>query len=314
MTVEKRKLGKSGLEIAPLMFGGNVFGWTVDEATSFRLLDAFVDAGFNAIDTADAYSRWVPGHAGGESETVIGAWLKASGKRDKVVLATKVGLLAPNDGLRKAQIEAAVEASLKRLGSEVIDLYQAHKDDPATPLEETLEAFEGLKKAGKVRALGASNYTAPRLAEALEDSARSGLARYDSLQPLYNLLERGFETELQPLCLAQDVGVIPYSSLASGFLSGKYRSEADLGKSPRGGGVKKYLNDKGFAVLKALDQIAEAHGATPADIAVAWVIAQPSISAAIASATNLEQLASLINAARLTLSADDLVLLERASA
>jgi len=311
--MQKRPLGKSGIEVAPVMFGGNVFGWTIDEATSFRILDAFTDAGFNAIDTADVYSAWVPGHTGGESETVLGAWLKKSGKRSEVVVATKLGMLPPNNGLSKVQIEAAVEASLKRLQTDYIDLYQAHKDDEATPLDETLEAFEALKTAGKVRALGASNYEAPRLKAALEAGEAHGHARYETLQPLYNLMERGFETELQPLCVAQDVGVIPYSSLASGFLSGKYRSEDDLGKSPRGRGVKKYLNEKGFAVLKALDEIAEAHAATPSEVAIAWMIAQPSISAAIASATTLEQLNALIKAADLTLTKSELASLDQAS-
>jgi aryl-alcohol dehydrogenase-like predicted oxidoreductase len=307
--MRKRKLGR----VAPVMFGGNVFDWTADEATSFRLLDTFTDAGFNAVDTADAYSAWVPGHKGGESEIVLGAWLKKSGKRSNVVVATKLGMLPPNNGLRKTQIETAVEASLKRLQTDYIDLYQAHKDDAGTPLDETLEAFETLKSAGKVRAVGASNYEAPRLKAALRDGAKPGHARYDTLQPLYNLMERGFETELQPLCAEYDMGVIPYFSLAAGFLSGKYRSEADLGKSPRGGGIKKYLNDKGFKVLKALDEVAEAHSATPAEIAIAWVIAQPSISAAIASATEPEQLDALIKAAGLTLTAEDLTALDKAS-
>jgi aryl-alcohol dehydrogenase-like predicted oxidoreductase len=312
--MHKRPLGRSGIEIAPVMFGGNVFEWTADEATSFALLDQFVDAGFNAIDTADVYSAWVPGHKGGESETVLGAWLKKSGKRSDVVVATKLGMLPPNNGLKRAQIGAAVEASLKRLQTDYIDLYQAHKDDADTPLDETLEAFEALMKAGKVRAVGASNYEAPRLKVALEDAKKPGQARYETLQPLYNLMERGFEKDLQPLCLAEDVGVIPYYSLASGFLSGKYRSDDDLKKSPRGGGVKKYLTDKGFAVLNALDAISEAHGATPAQVAIAWVIAQPTITAAIASATKAEQLDALIKAANLELSRDDLAALDQASA
>ncbi len=312
--MHKRPLGRSGIEIAPVMFGGNVFNWTADEATSFALLDKFVDGGFNAIDTADVYSAWVPGHKGGESETVLGAWLKRSGKRSEVVVATKLGMLSPNNGLKRAQIETAVEASLKRLQTDYIDLYQAHKDDADTPLDETLEAFEALKKAGKVRAVGASNYEAPRLKAALQEAKRPGRARYETLQPLYNLMERGFEKDLQPLCLAEDVGVIPYYSLASGFLSGKYRTDDDLKKSPRGGGVKKYLNDKGFAVLDALDAISKAHGATPAEVAIAWVIAQPSITAAIASATTSEQLDALIKAANLELSKDDLAALDQASA
>jgi len=312
--MQTRKLGRSGIEIAPIMFGGNVFGWTADPAMSFRLLDAFTDAGFNAIDTADIYSAWAPGHVGGESETVLGAWLKQSGKRDKVVVATKVGFLAPNNGLSAAQIAGAVEASLKRLQTDYIDLYQAHNDLADTPLDETLQAFERLIQAGKVRAVGASNYEAPRLQAALDEAEKPGRARYQSLQPLYNLMERGFERELQPLCVAEDVGVIPYYSLAAGFLSGKYRSEADLGQSPRGGGLKKYLNDKGFAVLKALDQVAQAHSATPAEAAVAWVLAQPGITAAIASATKPEQLEALIKAASLTLTAEDLQALDQASA
>jgi aryl-alcohol dehydrogenase-like predicted oxidoreductase len=311
--MHKRPLGKSGIHIAPVMFGGNVFDWTADEATSFALLDQFVDAGFNAIDTADVYSAWVPGHKGGESETVLGAWLKRSGKRSDVVVATKLGMLPPYNGLKRTQIETAVEASLKRLQTDYIDLYQAHKDDADTPLDETLEAFEALKKAGKVRAVGASNYEAPRLKAALEDGAKPGHARYETLQPLYNLMERGFEKELQPLCLEHDVGVIPYYSLASGFLSGKYRSEDDLKQSPRGGGVKKYLNDKGLKVLKALDEVSEAHSATPAEVAIAWVIAQPSVAAAIASATKPEQLDALIKAASLKLGADDLAKLDIAS-
>ena len=312
--MQKRPLGKSGIAIAPVMFGGNVFDWTADEATSFALLDQFVEAGFNGVDTADVYSAWVPGHKGGESETVLGAWLKKSGKRAQVVVATKLGMLAPNNGLNKAQIETAVEASLKRLQTDYIDLYQAHKDDADTPLDETLEAFEALIKAGKVRAVGASNYDAPRLKAALEEGEKPGHARYDTLQPLYNLMERGFEKDLQPLCVEQDVGVIPYYSLASGFLSGKYRSEDDLKKSPRGGGVKKYLNDKGFAVLKALDEVSEAHNAAPAEVAIAWVIAQPAITAAIASATKSEQLDALIKAANLHLSKGDLAALSQASA
>jgi len=312
--MQKRPLGKSGISIAPVMFGGNVFDWTADEATSFALLDQFVEAGFNAIDTADVYSAWVPGHKGGESETVLGAWLKKSGKRADVVVATKLGMLAPNNGLTRTQIETAVEASLKRLQTDYIDLYQAHKDDAETPLDETLEAFEMLIKAGKVRAVGASNYEAPRLKAALEDGEKPGCARYETLQPLYNLMERGFEKDLQPLCLEHEVGVIPYFSLAAGFLSGKYRSEDDLKKSPRGGGVKKYLNDKGFAVLKALDEVAETHSATPAEIAVAWVIAQPGITAAIASATKPEQLGALIKAASLALTPEDLSTLDAASA
>ncbi len=313
--MQNRKLGRSGLAIAPLMLGGNVFGWTADEATSHRLLDAFTESGFNAIDTADAYSAWAPGHKGGESETVLGTWIKASGKRDKVVLATKVGVLPPNNGLRREQIQTAVEASLRRLQTDYIDLYQAHRDDPATPQDETLEAFEALIKAGKVRAVGASNFDAARLKSALEAARGSRSARFESLQPEYNLVSRGtFEGALQALCLEQEVGVISYYALASGFLTGKYRSQADFSKSPRGRTMGRYLNDKGLAVLQALDAVAEVHSATPAEVAVAWVIAQPAITAAIASATSDSQLDTLMKGARLALSVDDLAMLDQASA
>ncbi len=312
--MQLRPLGRSGLKTAPWAFGGNVFAWTADKETAFALLDAFVGEGFNLVDTADFYSAWVPGHKGGESETVIGDWLAARpGVRGKVLIATKLGMLAPNDGLGARQIETAVEASLTRLRTDVIDLYQSHKDDTETPLEETLAAYDRLVKAGKVRAVGASNYEAPRLAEALKISADQGLARYDSLQPAYNLMDRAIEADIVPLCLKDEVGIITYYSLASGFLSGKYRSEADLGKSPRGGGIKTYLNDKGFGVLKALDEVSETHGATPAQVAAAWVMAKPGITAAIASATSLEQLKDLVAAARLTLTADDMAKLDGAS-
>ena len=313
--MELRPLGRSGLKTAPWAFGGNVFDWTADKATSFALLDAFVGEGFSLIDTADVYSAWAPGHKGGESETVMGEWFAARpGVRDKVLVATKLGMLPPNNGLSAKQIETAVEASLKRLQTDRIDLYQSHKDDAETPLEETLTAFDRLVKSGKVRAIGASNYDAPRLAEALKVSADKGLARYDSLQPAYHLMDREIEKELVPLCLEQDVGIITYYSLGAGFLTGKYRSEADLGKSPRGGGVKKYLTDKGFAVLKALDEVSEAHAATPAQVAAAWVMAKPGVTAAIASATSLDQMKDLIAAARLVLTADDMAKLDKASA
>jgi aryl-alcohol dehydrogenase-like predicted oxidoreductase len=316
--MQLRQLGRSPLRIAPLMFGGNVFDWTADSATSFALLDAFVGAGFNAVDTADVYSRWVPGHQGGESETVIGAWLKARGPsmREKVVIATKLGmdLGEGRSGLSKAWMAKAVDASLQRLATDYIDLYQAHRDDEATPLEETLEGFAELIAAGKVRVIGASNYSAPRLTEALEISARHGLPRYETLQPLYNLVERpAYEAELKAVCEAQDVSVIPYYSLASGFLTGKYRSEADLSKSPRGGGVKKYLNAHGQTTLKALDDIAAQHSATPAQVALAWLMAQPTIAAPIASATSVEQLEDILKAASLSLSAADLASLDAAS-
>jgi aryl-alcohol dehydrogenase-like predicted oxidoreductase len=315
--LKKRPLGKSGLEIAPLAFGGNVFGWTADEATSFALLDAFVDAGFNFIDTADVYSTWVKGHKGGESETIIGKWLKARGQRDRIVLATKVGfpMTAERTGLAKAYILDEVEASLKRLQTDYIDLYQSHRDDPATPLEETLAAYALLIEQGKVRAIGASNYDAARLAQALAASDRHGLPRYQSLQPLYNLCERpGFEAELEALCLKEGIGVIGYYSLASGFLTGKYRSEQDLAKSPRCGGVKKYLNERGLGLLGALDEVAARYRATPAQIALAWLIARPSVTAPIASATSLGQLKELVAATEITLDRDAIARIDRASA
>ena len=316
-----RPLGRSGLSVAPITFGGNVFGWTADEKASFALLDAFVDGGFNLIDTADVYSRWVPGHAGGESETLIGRWLKANpGRRAKVLIATKVGKPMGEEGsgrtgLSKRWIRQAVHDSLTRLQTDHIDLYQSHDDDAATPLEETLRTYAELIAEGKVRAIGASNYTAPRLAEALATSKRLNLPRYESLQPQYNLMERaGYEAELEPLIRKEGVGVINFFGLARGFLTGKYRSEADLGKSPRGGGVKGYLNPRGFAVLAALDAIAAAHRATPAQVALAWQIARPGITAPIASATTVAQWQELAGAARLALSAADVASLERASA
>jgi aryl-alcohol dehydrogenase-like predicted oxidoreductase len=315
--MKMRKLGGSGLEVAPLAFGGNVFGWTADEATSFKLLDAFVAAGFNLVDTADMYSRWVPGNQGGESETIIGKWFQQTGKRDKVVLATKVGMeMGPGKkGLSRAYIVKAVEDSLRRLQTDRIDLYQSHKDDPDTPLEETLDAFGSLIKQGKVRAIGASNYSAARLAEALEVSKAKGLPAYQSLQPEYNLMERaGYEKELEPLCEKHGIGVIPYYSLASGFLSGKYRSEDDLKKSARGQGVKKYLDARGFRILDALDAVAAENASTPARVAIAWMIARPSITAPIASATSIEQLDDLIEATRLNLDADAIQRLDEASA
>jgi len=315
--MQKRKLGRSQIAIAPLMFGGNVFGWTTDEAMSFRLLDGFVGAGFNAIDTADVYSKWVPGHKGGESETIIGSWLKARGGRDKVVLATKVGLEMPGigQGLKESYILARVEESLKRLKTDYIDIYQSHQDDQATPFEETLGAYQKLIEQGKVRAIGASNYQAPRLSEALQTSAAKKLPRYESLQPLYNLFDRaGFEKELEPLCLKEGVGVIPYYALAAGFLTGKYRSEADLGKSPRGFRVKNYLNDRGRRILRALDDVSAGLGGRPAQVALAWLMARPSITAPIASATNAAQLEDLLAGARLKLDREAIALLDTASA
>jgi aryl-alcohol dehydrogenase-like predicted oxidoreductase len=296
--------------------GGNVFGWTADEKASFAILDALVAAGFNFIDTADMYSRWVPGHKGGESETIIGNWLKRTGNRSKVIIATKVGMeMGPEDeGLAKAYIFRAVERSLERLQTDYIDLYQSHKDDAATPIEETMGAYAELIKQGKVRAIGASNYTAERLTAALEASERHGYPRYESLQPHYNLYERaGYEAALEPLCLAKGLGVIPYFSLASGFLTGKYRSEKDLAKSPRGQGVKKYLDERGLRILAALDQVAREKHSTPGKVALAWLLARPSITAPIASATSLEQLRDLIDATNLMLDAASIEALNQAS-
>ena len=300
-----RTLGRSGIEVGPLALGGNVFGWTIDEAASFRVLDAFVAAGFNLIDTADVYSVWVPGHTGGESETIIGNWLKRSGPRGRVVIATKVGIeIAPGEkGLSRAHILRSAERSLNRLQVDVIDLYQAHQDDPATPLEETLGAFGELVARGKVRAIGASNYSAARLAEALRVSRERGLPRYESLQPDYNLVDRaGYEAELEPLCRREGLGVIPYYSLAAGFLTGKYRTEADLAKSARGAKVRKsYFNERGQRVLAAVDAVAARLGATQAQVALAWLMARPGITAPIASATTPAQLDELVGATRLTL-------------
>jgi aryl-alcohol dehydrogenase-like predicted oxidoreductase len=310
-------LGSSGLEVAPLAFGGNVFGWTIDEATSFRLLDWFIDAGFNLVDTADVYSRWKPGNEGGESETILGKWLKQGGNRDKIVLATKVGMeMGPNKvGLSKAYILEEVEQSLRRLQTDHIDLYQSHKDDPATPLEATLEAFTMLIEQGKVRAIGASNYSSDRLKEALQVSKDRGLASYTCLQPHYNLAERAlFEDALEEVCWDASLGVIPYYSLAAGFLTGKYRSEADLTKSPRGQGSKKYLNERGFGILKALDEVAGRLGSNPTQVALAWLAARPGITAPIASATSVEQLQDLIAGATLELDEAAVELLDKASA
>ena len=315
--MQLRPLGRSGLDVSALAFGGNVLGWTVDEALSFRLLDAWVDAGFNFIDTADVYSRWVPGHGGGESESILGKWFRQSGKRNHVVLATKVGKPMGDGqvGLSPAYLRQAVDASLRRLKTDHIDLYQSHDDDAATPLEDTAGAFSELIKAGKVRALGASNFSAPRLAEALDVSERLGLPRYESLQPLYNLVDRAvFEDALEPLCLACGVGVINFYALAAGFLTGKYRSAADAGKSPRGASTTaKYLNPRGLRILAALDQVAARHNATPGQVALAWQIARPAIAAPIASATSMAQLDELIGATRLQLDAAAIDALDRAS-
>ena len=314
--MQLRQLGRSALSIAPLAFGGNVFGWSVDEQRSFELLDAFVDAGFNLIDTADVYSAWVPGNRGGESETIIGKWLKRSGKRDKVLIATKVAKWVEHRGLSPLNIRQAVEASLQRLQTDCIDLYQAHEDDASVPLSETLGAFAKLIEEGKVRALGASNYRADRFAEALKIAQEHNLPRYESLQPEYNLVSRAaYERELEPLVRREDIGVINYYALASGFLSGKYRSEGDLAKSrARGGSVKKYLTPQGLKVLTALDEVAAAHKATPSQVALAWLMARPGITAPIASATSVEQLRELTGAATLTLAQDEIAALNEASA
>lgn len=316
-----RPLGRSGLSTAPLVFGGNVFGWTADEPASFRLLDAFVGAGFNLIDTADVYSRWVPGHAGGESETIIGRWLKKSGKRNQVLIATKVGKPMGEQGegrtgLSPKWMRQAVDDSLRRLQTDRIDLYQSHDDDPATPLEDTLGTYADLIRAGKVRAIGASNHTAARLAAALDSSERHGLPRYETLQPLYNLADREpYEAELEPLVRERSVGVINFFGLARGFLTGKYRSEADLAKSPRGGSVKQaYFNERGFRILAALDEAAAALRATPAQVALAWQMARPGVTAPIASATSVAQFDELAGAASLELDAATVAALDRASA
>jgi aryl-alcohol dehydrogenase-like predicted oxidoreductase len=315
--LQKRRLGQTDLSIAPLVLGGNVFGWTADEKTSFDVLDRFADAGLNAIDTADAYSRWVPGHKGGESETIIGKWMKSRGNRDKILVITKVGsdMGQGKKDLSAAHIERAVEASLKRLQTDVIDLYLSHWPDPATPYEETLGAYERLLAAGKVRHIGASNLDAPQLRAALDVASLRGLPRYSVLQPEYNLYDRSsFDGPLHDLSAAEDIGVITYFSLAKGFLSGKYRSEADLGKSPRGGGVKAYLNARGMRILAALDTVAARHSDKQAEVALAWVMAQPGITAPIASATTIEQVDSLVRAASLKLAAEDLAALDKASA
>ena len=315
--MKRHALGRTGFEVAPLAFGGNVFGWTADEPTSFKLLDAFVDAGGNLIDTANSYSRWVPGHQGGESETVIGRWIARRGRHGDVVIATKVGADMGEGGrcLRRDYIMQAADESLRRLQIEAIDLYQSHWDDEKTPLDETLDAYARLIRQGKVKAIGASNLTAARLAEALDVSAREGLPRYDTLQPPYNLYDREtFEGELRDLCLREDIGVITYFSLAAGFLTGKYRTQADYAKSPRGAGMKKFLNERGLRILDALDDVAARLHSTPASVALAWLMAQPGVDAAIASATSLAQFEALIAATRLSLDEVDARELEEASA
>jgi len=315
--MEKRRLGRSALYIAPLAFGGNVFGWTADEKTSFGLLDAFVAAGFNFIDSADVYSRWHPGNQGGESEIILGKWLKSRGHRDKVIIATKLGIeMGPGKkGLSRTYMMRAVEASLDRLQTDYIDLYQSHRDDPDTPIEETLSAYDALIKEGKVREIGASAFSAARLTEALRLSGTLGLPRYQSLQPLYNLVERkGFEGELEALCRREQLGVIPYYSLASGFLTGKYRAAADADGRARGSRVAKYLNDAGFRVLAALDGVAKRCNATPAQIALAWLMGRPGVTAPIASATNLDQLREIMRTPEIKLDRDAIAQIDRASA
>jgi len=315
--MQTRPLGNSGLNVPPLAFGCNVLGWTVSAAEAYRLLDTLLDAGLNFWDTADVYARWAPGNQGGESETIIGEYLKQRGARGRVILATKVGMEMGPDrkGLSKAYILRAVEDSLRRLQTDYIDLYQSHTDDATTPQTETLEAYATLIQQGKVRAIGASNFSAARLRAALELSAQHGLPRYECLQPHYNLYDRAdFEAELEPLCLQEKLGVIPYFALAKGFLTGKYRSAEDLGKSVRGGGVKQYLNERGARILAALDEVAAQHETNPARVALAWLMARPSITAPIASATNLPQLDDLIAATRLTLSDAALAQLTEASA
>ena len=300
-----RTLGRSHLRVAPLSLGGNVFGWTANEAASFKVLDAFVSAGLNFIDTADVYSMWVSGNHGGESETIIGNWLKRSARRNDVVIATKVGMEMPPDrkGLSAAHIARSLDESLGRLQTDYIDLYFAHRDDPSVPFEETLSAFQRLIEQGKVRAIGASNYTAARLAEALEVSREHGLPRYEVLEPLYNLYARAdYESALEPLCLDQQIGVVSYSALASGFLSGKYRTLEDAAKSARGKGVvAKYLNERGLRILAALDDVARRYSVSAASVALAWQIARPSITAPIASATTVDQLKELVAATQLNL-------------
>ena len=312
--MQHRTIGTSDLKVAPLVFGGNVFGWTADERTSFSLLDAFVDHGLNFIDTADVYSAWVDGHQGGESETIIGKWLKESGKRDKVVLATKVGMLSTRPGLSAANIEAAVNDSLKRLKTDYIDVYFSHLDDDKTPLIDTLGAYQKLIAAGKVRVIGASNYTGDRLEEALNISQKEGIPGYQVLQPEYNLYDRaGYEGDQEPVAAAHKVSVVTYYSLASGFLSGKYRSKADTENAARGSKVSGYLNDRGLRIIDALVKVADRHGVAPATIALAWLIARPSVTAPIASATSVKQLENLAEATRITLESEDIALLTEVS-
>jgi aryl-alcohol dehydrogenase-like predicted oxidoreductase len=310
---QKREIGRSGIKITPLMLGGNVFGWTADEKASFAILDAYVDAGGNSIDTADVYSAWVPSHEGGESERVIGAWLKQSGKRNRVVIGTKVGMWPKRLGIKRQNIIDACEDSLNRLGVETIDLYWLHRDDEATAAEEYVGALEALKQAGKIRSFGASNFKPGRFAEGIAEAKKRGV-RFDAQQPEYNLMNREIEAELMPLCEREGVSLLPYYGLASGYLTGKYRSAGDKAKSPRGGRMDKYMEGKGPAVLAALDTVGERHGASPAQVALAWIMAKPAIAAPIASATSVAQLTELMGALRVELSADDVAALDRASA
>jgi aryl-alcohol dehydrogenase-like predicted oxidoreductase len=316
--MQQRPLGRTGLHIAPLVLGGNVFGWTADEARSFELLDAFVDAGFNAIDTADVYSRWLPGHSGGESETLIGRWLKGRpSRRAQVLLFTKVGKpMGPDrSGLSRRWIEQAVEDSLRRLNTDVIDLYQSHAPDPDTPEAETLDAYQRLLQAGKVRAIGCSNFNAGQLAASLETARAYGLPAYQTLQPEYNLVARAsYDGPLRDMAIAEGLGVIPFYGLASGFLTGKYRTQADLRGRERAGGASRYLNPHGMAVLAALDEVAARHGAQPAEVALAWLMGREGVTAPIASATSVAQLRGFAKAAELALTADDNAVLEQASA
>ena len=317
MPVARRPLGSSGLSVAPFALGGNVFGWTVGQGDGYKILNSFVDAGFNLIDTADVYSRWADGHHGGESETMIGNWLRESGRRDEVLIATKVGMDMGHggEGLSPSHIRKSVDASLRRLQTDYIDLYQAHIDDADTALDETLRAFAELIEEGKVRAIGASNYDAGRLYRVLSVSKERGLPRYECLQPKYNLMDRHeFEGSLEAVCQEHKLGVLTYSSLASGFLTGKYRSKADLGKSPRGGRAEMRLNERGLGILAALDEVSARLDSTPATVALAWLIARPGVTAAIASATSIEQLEPLLKSATLNLDTEALATLDRASA
>jgi aryl-alcohol dehydrogenase-like predicted oxidoreductase len=314
--LDQRKLGHSGIEVAPFALGGNVFGWTADEATSFSILDAFTSSGFKLIDTADVYANWIPGLKGGESETILGKWLARSGKRDKIVLATKVGMeMAPGrKGLSKQYITEAVEASLRRLNTDYIDLYQSHQDDAGTPLEETLDTYDHLIKQGKVRAIGASNYTAARLEESLRVSSSKGLPAYQTLQPHYNLYDRAeFEGTARGVCEKYGIGVLSYFSLANGFLTGKYRTSGDLGTNARSDAVKPYMNPRGMRILAALDEVGKGLDKTPAQIALAWLIAQPTVAAPIASATSLAQLDDLMAAAHVSLPSEAVAMLNKAS-